>query len=136
MPKILSSSKISYENGVVTSRLYGAFNEKSAEDYGDRLFKLVIGLNQRPFSLLADISQVEGATPEAFDILKRIIKRLPDMGLIAKAYVYKEPVIRGIMFQRIPELKSMDYLFFTDIDEASSWLSREYERKLSLLSDS
>ncbi|HCG88311.1 MAG TPA: hypothetical protein DE044_05190, partial [Alteromonas macleodii] len=88
------------------------------------------------FSLLADISQVEGATPEAFDILKRIIKRLPDMGLIAKAYVYKGPVIRGIMFQRIPELKSMDYLFFTDIDEASSWLSREYERKLSLLSDS
>ncbi|KHT61033.1 hypothetical protein RJ44_02070 [Alteromonas macleodii] len=136
MPKILSSSTISYENGVVTTRLYGAFNEKSAEDYSDRLFKLVIGLNQRPFSLLADISQVEGATPEAFDILKRIIKRLPDMGLIAKAYVYKGPVIRGIMFQRIPELKSMDYLFFTDIEEASSWLSREYERKLSLLSDS
>ncbi len=58
------------------------------------------------------------------------------MGLIAKAYVYKGPVIRGIMFQRIPELKSMDYLFFTDINEASSWLSREHERKLSLLSDS
>ena len=136
MPKILSSSTISYENGVVTSRLYGAFNEKSAEDYSDRLFKLVIGLNQRSFSLLADISQVEGATPEAFGILKHIIKRLPEMGLIAKAYVYKGPVIRGIMFQRIPELKNMDYLFFTDIDEASLWLSREHERKLSLLSDS
>ncbi|CAI4168629.1 hypothetical protein ALT1644_520008 [Alteromonas macleodii] len=35
------------------------------------------------------------------------------MGLIAKAYVYKGPVIRGIMFQRIPELNSMDYLFIT-----------------------
>lgn len=136
MPKILSSSTISYDSGVVTSRLYGAFNKKSAEEYSESLFKLVVGLNQKPFSLLADISQVEGATPEAFDILKHIIKRLPEMGLIAKAYVYKGPVIRGIMFQRIPELKNMDYLFFTDIDEASLWLSREHERKLSLLSDS
>lgn len=132
----MSSSTISYDNGVVTSRLYGAFNEKSAEEYSESLFKLVVGLNQKPFSLLADISQVEGATPEAFDILKHIIKRLPELGLIAKAYVYKGPVIRGIMFQRIPELKNMDYLFFTDIDEASLWLSREHERKLSLLSDS
>ena len=134
MPKKLSSSIISYESGVVTTHLHGAFNERSAEDYNERLFKLVMGLNQKPFSLLADISRVEGATPEAFDILKRIIKRLPEMGLIAKAYVYKGPVVRGIMFQRIPELKSMDYLFFTDFDDASSWLSREHKRKLTLLS--
>lgn len=135
MSKKLSSSTISYQNGIIFSRLHGAFNEKSAEEYSESLFKLVVGLNKKPFSLLADISQVEGATPEAFDILKRIIKRLPEMGLIAKAYVYRGPVIRGIMFQRIPELKNMDYLFFTDIEDASSWLSREHERKLTLLSD-
>ncbi|TKB04789.1 hypothetical protein E5672_01470 [Alteromonas portus] len=136
MTKKLSSSLISYDNGIVTIRLCGVFNEKSAEEYRERLFKFVTGLNRQPFSLLADISLVEGATPEAFDVLKRIIKRLPEMGLIAKAYVYKGPVIRGIMFQRIPELKNLDYLFFTDIDEASLWLSREYKRKLSLLFDS
>ncbi|MFZ8198976.1 hypothetical protein [Alteromonas portus] len=88
-------------------------------------------LKGKPFALLADISQVEGATPEAFDMVKHIINRLPEMGLIAKAYVYKGPVIRGIMYQRIPELTTMDYLFFTDNEEAKQWLSNEYQKKLS-----
>jgi hypothetical protein len=129
MPKSLSTSTLSYKDGIITSRLYGAFNETSAEEYKDKLFKLVTNLNQEPFALLADISAVEGATPAAFDILKRIIKRLPEMGLLAKAYVYKGPVIRGIMFQRIPELAQMDYLFFTDFEQASSWLLQEYRKK-------
>jgi len=85
----------------------------------------------KPFALLVDISEVEGATPEAFDMVKHIVNRLPEMGLIAKAYVYKGPVIRGMMFQRIPELKHMDYLFFTDFDKASQWLFSEYKQKLS-----
>ena len=131
MQKKLSSLSICYENGIITSKLYGIFNEYSAKEYKEHLFKLVMGLNMKPFALLADISEVEGATPEAFDTVKHIVNRLPEMGLIAKAYVYKGPVIRGIMFQRIPELKHMDYLFFTDIDEASQWLSNEYKHKLS-----
>ena len=131
MHKKLSTLSISYENGVITSKLYGIFNERSAEEYREHLFKLVMGLNMKPFALLADISEVEGATPEAFDMVKHIVNRLPEMGLIAKAYVYKGPLIRGMMFQRIPELKHMDYLFFTDFDEASQWLSSEYKQKLS-----
>lgn len=126
-----STLSIRYDNGIITSELYGVFNKSSAEEYREHLFKLVMGLNMKPFALLADISQVEGATPEAFDMVKHIVNRLPEMGLIAKAYVYKGPVIRGMMFQRIPELKHMDYLFFTNIDEASLWLSSKYKRKLS-----
>ncbi|MHC6646034.1 hypothetical protein ACYTPF_05670 [Alteromonas sp. HB246098] len=131
MSKNLSNASISHANGIITTKLYGTFNESSAESYRAELFKLVMGLKGKPFALLADISQVEGATPEAFDMVKHIINRLPEMGLVAKAYVYKGPVIRGIMYQRIPELASMDYLFFTDNEEASQWLSNEYQQKLS-----
>ena len=131
MQKKLSTLSICYENGVITSKLYGIFNERSAEEYREHLFKLVMGLNMKPFALLADISEVEGAMPEVFDMVKHIVNRLPEMGLIAKAYVYKGPVIRGMMFQRIPELKHMNYLFFTDFDEAFHWLSSEYKHKLS-----
>ncbi|AXT37819.1 hypothetical protein D1814_03575 [Alteromonas sp. BL110] len=131
MSRNLSNASIVYANGIITTKLYGIFNESSAESYREDLFKLVMGLKGKPFALLADISLVEGATPEAFDIVKHIIKRLPEMGLIAKAYVYKGPVIRGIMYQRIPELASMDYLFFTDDQEAYQWLSKEYLQKLS-----
>ncbi|WP_420935018.1 hypothetical protein ACOJR9_03565 [Alteromonas sp. A081] len=81
--------------------------------------------------MLADISEVEGATPEAFDMVKHIVNRLPEMGLIAKAYVYKGPVIRGMMFQRVPQLNHMDYLFFTDFDEALQWVSSDYKQKLT-----
>ena len=129
MIRNFSNSSISYKDGIITSTLHGIFNESSAEEYKEQLFELVMGLNKKPFALLADISQVEGATPEAFDIVKRIINRLPEMGLVAKAYVYHGPVIRGIIFQRIPELKRLDYLFFTDIDEARLWLLQEYKRK-------
>jgi len=131
MHKKLSTLSISYNDGIITSKLYGVFNGRSAEEYRERLFKLVMGLNMKPFALLVDISEVEGATPDAFDMVKHIVNRLPEMGLIAKAYVYKGPVIRGMMFQRIPELKHMDYLFFTDFDEASQWLFSEYKQKLS-----
>lgn len=131
MSKNLSNASISHANGIITTKLYGIFNESSAESYRAELFELVMRLKGKPFALLADISQVEGATPEAFDMVKHIINRLPEMGLIAKAYVYKGPVIRGIMYQRIPELSSMDYLFFTDSEKAYQWLSGEYQQKLS-----
>ena len=131
MSKNLSNASISHANGIITTKLYGIFNESSAESYRAELFKLVMELKGKPFALLADISQVEGATPEAFDMVKHIISRLPEMGLVAKAYVYKGPVIRGIMYQRIPELVAMDYLFFRDNEEAYQWLLNEYQQKLS-----
>ena len=130
MSRNLSNASISHANGIITTKLYGIFNESSAESYREELFELVRGLKGKPFALLADISQVEGATPEAFDMVKHIITRLPEMGLIAKAYVYKGAVIRGIMHQRIPELASMDYLFFTDNEEANQWLFNQYQQKL------
>lgn len=131
MQNKLSTSFIRYENGIVVTELGGIFNQRSAEEYHEALFSLVMKLNQQPFALLADISRVEGATPEAFDIVKRIINRLPEMGLVAKAYVYKGPVIKGMMFQRIPELKRMEYSFFTDLDIAFDWLTKEYQRQIS-----
>lgn len=131
MSRNQSNASIVYANGIITTKLYGIFNESSAESYREELFELVMRFKGKPFALLADISQVEGATPEAFDMVKHIINRLPEMGLIAKAYVYKGPVIRGIMYQRIPELTSMDYLFFTDNEEAYQWLLNEYQQKLS-----
>ena len=65
MQKKLSTLSICYENGIITSKLYGIFNERSAEENREHLFKLVMSLNMRPFALLSDISEVEGATPEA-----------------------------------------------------------------------
>ena len=118
-----------YDDGIVTATLHGLFNEQSAHDYGKKLFGLVRELNGKPFALLADIRYVQGATPDAFDILSEIIEKLPKMGLCAKAYVYEGLVIKGIMFQRIPKLKDMEYLFFTDFDEARTWLSNAYLRK-------
>jgi len=131
MQKHLSTSFINYDNGIVVSELHGIFNQKSAEEYQKALFSLVMSLNNQPFGLLADISRVEGATPEAFDIVKRIINRLPEFGLVAKAYVYKGPVIKGMMFQRIPELEQLEYSFFTDRNTASDWLTKEYQRQIS-----
>lgn len=131
MQNKLSTSFIRYENGIVVTELGGIFNQRSAEEYYEALFSLVMKLNQRPFALLADISRVEGATPEAFDIVKRIINRLPEFGLVAKAYVYKGPVIKGMMFQRIPELKQLEYSFFTNRNTASDWLTKEYQRQIS-----
>ncbi|GFD67331.1 hypothetical protein [Alteromonas sp. KUL106] len=131
MQRNLSKSFIEYKNGIVAIELRGVFNQQSAEDYQKALFCLVMKLNYAPFALLADISRVEGATPEAFDIVKSIINRLPEFGLVAKAYVYRGPVIKGMMFQRIPELEQLEYSFFTDIEVASDWLTKEYQRHIS-----
>lgn len=131
MQKHLSTSFINYDNGIIVSELHGIFNQKSAEEYQKALFSLVMSLNNQPFALLADISRVEGATPEAFDIVKSIINRLPEFGLVAKAYVYKGPVIKGMMFQRIPELEQLEYSFFTDRNTAFDWLTKEYQRQIS-----
>ena len=72
MTRNFSNSSISYKDGIITSTLHGIFNESSVEEYKEQLFELVMGLNKKPFALLADISQVEGATPEACDIVKRL----------------------------------------------------------------
>jgi hypothetical protein len=129
MSKSDSTASVVYGDGIVTSTLCGAFNEKSANEYRDQLFGVVRQLNGRPFALLADIRGVQGGTPDAFDMVAYIVSKLPSMGLCAKAYVYQSPVVRGIMLQRVPKLKDMEYLFFTDFDEARKWLSDEYSRK-------
>ena len=90
-----------------------------------------MSLNNQPFALLADISRVEGVTPEAFDIVKRIINCLPEFGLVAKASVYKGSVLKGMMVQRIPELKQLEYFFYTDRNTASDLLTKEYQRQIS-----
>ena len=116
------STELSYSNGILTARLSGIFNEISAERYRKDLFSAVEELEGAPFALLADISGVEGATPEAFDMVKYIVNQLPSMGLSHKAYVYKGAVIKGIMFQRIPELKELEYLFFENFEDAYAFL--------------
>ena len=90
-----------------------------------------MSLNNQPFAQLADISRVEGVTPEAFDIVKRIINRLPEFGLVAKASVYKGSVLKGMMVQRIPEFKQLEYFLYTDRNTASNWLTKEYQRQIS-----
>lgn len=52
MSKNLSKASISHANGIITTKLYGIFNESSAESYREELFELVMGLKGKPFALL------------------------------------------------------------------------------------
>jgi len=114
--------KISVTDNIITAIFIGSFNYEAAVDYSNRIKSIVTSLEERPFVMLIDNIELEGATPEGFEELEAFNTWLNQTQLKAKAFVMTSEVHKEIIKNRTPSLSSQNICFFSNYQEAYKWL--------------
>jgi hypothetical protein len=118
--------KISLTDNIITAVFIGSFNYEAAVDYSNRIKSIVYSLEKRPFVMLIDNIELEGATPEGFEELEAFNSWLNQTQLKAKAFVMTSEVHKRIIESRTPSLSSQNTCFFSNYQEANEWLKNFY----------
>jgi hypothetical protein len=118
--------KISIVDNIITAVFIGSFNYESVLDYSNRIKSTVASLKEKPFVMIIDNTQLEGATPEGFEELEIFNSWLNQTQLKAKAFIMNSEVNKAIIESRTPSLSSQNTCFFSSYQEANEWLEAFY----------
>lgn len=106
-------------------RLVGSFNQEGAIAYVKAMKSALEQLEQSYFALLFDITQFEGATPEAYEEIEACNIWLNTKKMVAKATVIQSRVQISIVDFLSPSRKQQNTESFYHHDDAQVWLSQE-----------
>ena len=114
------------EGQIVIAKLFGSFNELGAGALTDSLKKEVKSLNDLPFAELIDVQELEGVTPEGFEIIEEWNYWINiERKLIAKAFVTGSSVHPVIAQKNISSQKKQNVKIFDGREQALQWLREE-----------
>ncbi|NMP30234.1 hypothetical protein HII17_01560 [Thalassotalea sp. M1531] len=117
--------QVTLDNHIIECVLKGSFNEVGCLAYTTRVKEEVTALNGQPFAMLIDDLDLEGGTPEAYEVLNQYNHWLSNHPLAAKALIINSIIQKEIMLQQAPSLKSQNIEFFTDKEDAKKWLNKQ-----------
>jgi len=112
---------IAKEN-IIHITLKGAFNEYGAIDVSKKTMEIIRNFNQKRFMLLVNLLNLDGATPEAFNISNEFNEWLNSQNMVAKAIVITSQVIKAIDQQWVPSKVVQNVEYFDSEDDALRWL--------------
>lgn len=116
---------VSIDNEIVHIKSIGAFNLEGMIKATQDIKSAISKLNTNSFKLLADYTELEGATPEAFDHLDKFNAWLNNNNMIAKAVVISSSITLTILGQQAPTRKLQNDKNFKTKDEAIEWLKQQ-----------
>ena len=123
---------IRIENNIIFVEMKGAFNEYGAQKYTHGVMAEVKRLQGAPFSLLVNIEEIEGGTPEAFAELENYNIWLNNQNLIAKAMVAKSATTLELIDRLSPARRQQTNMNFESEVDALIWLKSLQKSKKSL----
>ncbi|MDP7593105.1 MAG: hypothetical protein QF552_10525 [Litorilituus sp.] len=110
---------------IIETKLKGSFNEYGALAYKRVIEQKVKEFQGKPFMMLVDDLALEGATPEAYDLMQEYTVWLSQQAMKAKACLVSSMAQKEIMLQRAPALKEQNVAFFKDRESALEWLNQQ-----------
>ena len=110
---------------IIESTLAGSFNELGCSGYINAVKDKLKILNGKPFAMLIDDLELEGGTPEAYQLLNEYNQWMSKQPIVAKALIISSQVQKDIILQRSPSLLQQNIEFFTDRAHAMHWLHGE-----------
>jgi hypothetical protein len=116
---------ISVDDNIIYLKSVGAFNLEGMIKAAQDIKAVVLTLDNNRFKLLADYTELEGATPEAFDYLDDFNVWLNKQNLVAKAVVINSAITLTILGQQVPTRKLQNDKNFKTKDEALEWLLQQ-----------
>lgn len=110
---------------IIESKLAGSFNELGCSGYINAVKDKLNILAGKPFAMLIDDLELEGGTPEAYQLLNEYNQWMSKQPIVAKAFIISSQVQKDIILQRSPSLLQQNIEFFTDREHAMLWLHGE-----------
>lgn len=122
---------ISHQPRFLLIKLTESFNQEGSLAFTTAAKVAISELGPMPFALLFDITEFEGATPEAYQEIEALNIWLNTQKLIAKATVIKSRVQIAIANYLSPARKQQNTQHFYHHSDAQIWLTQELENHVS-----
>ena len=122
MPLEHGSYSISKEDDIIRYDVSGSFNGRGAKAWSEAVKSEIESLNGRPFKVLVSHLQLEGGTPEAYDIADAFNQWLNKQNMLAKAIVSQSPIVEQIERRNVSAKQHQNICYFSTLDEAVTWL--------------
>lgn len=119
-------STIVAKENIIHITLKGAFNEYGAIDVSKKTMEIIRNFNQKRFMLLVNLLNLDGATPEAFNISNEFNEWLNSQNMVAKAIVITSQVIKAIDQQWVPSKVVQNIEYFDSENDALIWLKKQF----------
>jgi hypothetical protein len=113
---------IELEGNIIIVHLLGEFNEFGAKNYTDSVKDVVAGLNGAAFSILVNLLDLIGGTPEAFKEVDDLNVWLTQQNLIAKARVSNSAATVSMVQTLANSSSNQTVGDFVTHQEALKWL--------------
>ncbi|QIR13699.1 hypothetical protein [Shewanella aestuarii] len=119
---------VSMQEDIIYTKVIGAFNEFGIKNYTDTVMTLVKQREGKPFAVLVDNTKLEGATPEAFQLLESYNLWMNQQNMIAKALVFNVAILATITQSQTPSLCAENVKICKSIEEAQTWLELKIDQ--------
>jgi hypothetical protein len=113
------------KENIIHITLKGSFNEYGAEKVSQKTSAIIKSLNQSKFLIFVDLLNLDGATPDAFNISNKFNGWLNGQNMVAKAIVITSQVIKSIDQQWVPSKAVQNIEYFDNEDDALVWLNKQ-----------
>lgn len=114
--------KICCENNIISATLIGSFNEEGAIKYTEGIKNIVKNLEGQKYAILVDNSNMEGGTPEAYQVLEKYNQWLNNTNLVAKAMIVKTLITTELIKTLSPSINLQATKTFKNKKVALKWL--------------
>ncbi len=116
---------VKLQGNIIQTKLCGSFSVSITKQYCDEVRRLIEQFDGEPFAMLVDDLQLDGGTPAAYEILDQHNAWVNQQNIIAKALIVDNAVKKGIILQRLPNLRKQNIAFFQDPGAGLAWLETQ-----------
>jgi hypothetical protein len=110
---------------IIYINVRGAFNDIGAQVLAKELFGVIESFKGAPFSMLVNLLEFVGGTPEVFDESDEFNRWLNGKNLQAKALVFTSPTLIAIEKSRVQSKAEQNICYFENQVDALSWISEQ-----------
>lgn len=113
------------KENIIHITLKGAFNEYGAKDVSIKTKEIIRSFKQKKFMVLANLLNLDGATPEAFGTSNEFNEWLNSQGMVAKAIVITSQTVKAVDQKWVPSKAAQNIEYFDNEDDALIWLKKQ-----------
>lgn len=122
MSTSFSNYSIEVKENIIYLLIEGSLDIETSQRWIDEMKLVIKGFEGREFKILVDTLKMDGATPEAYDVIDDYNKWLSNQNIIAKAMIMPQKFLKEIYEARVPSRLGHEVKCFLDREVGEKWL--------------
>ncbi|MEP4888715.1 MAG: hypothetical protein ABJV04_01705 [Aliiglaciecola sp.] len=125
------SYNLSIDGNIARMRFVGMFNAATTELFVKEFKVLLEQFGDKPFLVLGDLLELEGATPEAYAMINDFNTWVNTRNMVAKALLIENKIIAQIARHRVESVRFQNIRYFSNNDEALAWFEQLQKQQIA-----